>query len=141
MKKLLVLALTLALLFVMVTPAAAAGGGPGGGNGNGGGNGKGNGRGTFALVGTIASLDAANHTVTITILRGNKLAQPFIGQNITFQTSTSTRFLVSNTNGTCMTITFADLAVGQDVSANGTLASNAWTAKRIAVGARLVDQP
>jgi hypothetical protein len=149
MKKLLVLALTLALLVATTVPAMAAGG-PGGGNnpgigpgtgagtGSGLGIGTGNMRGIFALSGTVASVDPLVRTVSVEVLSGNKLAQPSIGQTVTLQTTAATRFLLRNPDGTCTVIAFDDLAAGQNVSVNGSLANDVWTAIRITVGARLV---
>jgi hypothetical protein len=138
MKKFLVLTLTLALLAITVVPAAAAGG-PGGGRGRGG-DGTPGGRGPFALAGKIESLDPAAQTVTVRVMSANRLAQTFIGQALTIRTSQATRFILRNANGTCTPITFADLAVGQAVSVNGSLANNLWSAARLTVGAMLVSQ-
>ncbi len=137
MKKILVLILTLALLAVAVIPAAAAGHGPGGGNGGG----NGNGSGIFAMAGTIAAVDSMNQAVTVKAVTGNKLVQPFIGQEVRLQTTTTTRFLLRNADGTCTAISFADLKTGQNVSVNGKLAGDVWTAQRITVGALLTGQP
>jgi len=141
MKKFFVLTLVLALLAVTVIPALAAGGAPAGnGRGGGGGTGKG-GNAPFALAGTIASLDPAARTVTVTVACGNKLVKLFIGQNLTIQTTDATRFLLRNPDSTATPITFADLAVGQKVSVYGQLANNVWTASRITVGADLTCLP
>lgn len=39
-------------------------------------------RGTFSLVGKITAIDAASGTVTVNVLKGNKLVQPYLGQFI-----------------------------------------------------------
>lgn len=138
MKKLFVLTLVLALLAITALPAFAAGGAP---TGNGGGDsGKGS-KAPFALAGTIANLDPITHTVTVTVVCGNKLVKPYVGQNLNIQTTETTRFLLRNADGTVTPITFADLAVGQKVSSNGQLANNVWTAGRITVGADLTCLP
>ncbi len=137
MKKLLVLALTLALLAVAVIPAAAAGRGPGGGKGAA----NGNGSDTFALAGTVTAIDSQSRSVTVKVAAGNKLVQPFIGQGMTLQTTSATRFLIRNADGSCTAIAFADLKAGQNVSVNGKLAGGIWTAERITVGALLVGRP
>ena len=141
MKKLFVLTLVLALVAATVVPALAAGSPPArNGCGSEGYAGKG-GSMPFALAGTIASLDPVARTVTVTIACGNLLVKPLIGQDLTLQTTDATRFLLRNPGGTATPITFADLAVGQKVSANGRLANNVWTAGRITVGAKLTCLP
>jgi hypothetical protein len=150
MKKYIVLLLVLVLTFALVIPASAAGKGPGGGNGNGNGSagvtGSGTGqgqqeaRGTFAITGTITAIGA--NSVTINVLRGNKLAQPSIGTQVTVMVNTQTRYVLrSSTTATGTIITFADLKVGQPVSVNGTLANSIWTVSRITVGASLSCLP
>ena len=137
MKKLFVLTMVVALLVVTVVPAFAAGG-PQTGNGNSGGGGSGKGvNAPFALAGTIAGLDPAVRTVTVTVACGNKLVKPFIGQDMTIQTTDATRFLLRNPDGTVTPITFDDLAVGQKVSSHGQFVNQAWIASRITVGADL----
>ena len=137
MKKIVVLTLVFALLAITAVPALAAGGIQSR-NGRGGGNEYGTGgKMPFALAGTIASIDPAARTVTVTVACGNKLVKPYIGQDLTLQTTAATRFLLRNPDGTATPITFEDLAVGQNVSSNGKLANNVWTANRITVGADL----
>jgi len=141
MKKFFVLTLVLALLAATVVPALAAGN-PSAGNGRGGrcGTGKG-GNAPFALAGTIVSLDTEARTVTISVACGNKLVKPFIGQNLTIQTTATTRFLLRNPNSTATPITYADLEFDQKVSVNGQFANNVWNASRITVGADLTCLP
>lgn len=141
MKKLstpLAVFIVLALLAVTATSALAAGNPPPGG---GGGNGH-NARGNFAVVGTITALDPGAQTVTIQVLSGNKLVQPYVGQTITLQTTATTRFLLADPAGGAATvISFADLQVGQSVNANGRVANNVWTAARLTAGVSLVHIP
>jgi hypothetical protein len=150
MKKIIVLLLVLALTFVVVIPASAAGKGPGGGNGNGNGSavvtGSGTGqaqqgaRGTFAITGTITAI--GTNSVTISVLRGNNLVQSYIGTQVTVTVNPQTRYVLrSSTTATGTIITFADLKVGQPVSANGILANSVWTTSRITVGASLSCLP
>ena len=147
MKRLFVLVLVLTLLAAVATPAYAAGGPSGkggGGKGGGGGGGDGIGKGgkmPFALVGTITSLNSATHAVTVAVVSGNTLVNPYIGQNLTIQTVATTRFLLRNPDGIATPITYEDLAVGQNVSVNGLLAIDVWTASRVTVGADLACQP
>ena len=122
MKKILTLALALFLLAVTVMPVMAARG-P---------------RGPFAMVGTITAIDPATGVVTVNALRGNKLVQPYLGQDLSIITNTRTRFLYKETiTARAVVITFADLEVGDAVSINGTFANSVWTASRITVGASL----
>jgi Domain of unknown function (DUF5666) len=141
MKKLFALALVLMLLAIAVAPALAAGGPRAGNDSSGRGFAAKGGNAPFALAGTIASLDPATRTVTMTVVCGNKLIKPYIGQTLTIQTTDATRFLLRNPGGTATSITFTELAVGQKVSANGQLANNVWTAGRITVGAELTCLP
>jgi hypothetical protein len=147
MKKIIVLLMVLILAFAVVIPVSA-GGGNGGGNG-GGGNGSGGSTGsggdqvrqgppgTFAITGTIASI--GTNTVTIDVVRGNKLAQPYFGIRIPVTVTSRTRYVLRDSTTTNITIT--DLKVGQPVSVNGTVANNIWTASRITVGASLSCLP
>ena len=137
MKKFIILTLILVLLAVSVVPAYAASQTR---DQNGVGKKiqvKQHGKMPFALAGTIASIDPAVRTVTVTVACGNKVGKPYIGQDLTLQTTVTTRFLLRNPDGIATPITFEDLAVGLNVSSNGRLANNVWTANRITVGADL----
>ena len=137
MKKIVVLALVLALLAISAVPALASGRAHSK-NGQIARNEYGKaGKMPFALAGTIASIDPVARTVTVTVACGNKLVKPYIGQDLTLQTTIATRFLLRNPDGYATPITFEDLAVGQNVSSNGNLADNVWIATRITVGAEL----
>lgn len=138
MKKLFVLTLVLALVAVTVVPALAAGSPP---EANGCVNGFCVQKAPYALAGTIASLDPETRTVTVTVACGNLLVKPFIGENLTLQTTDATRFLQRNPGSTATPITFDDLAIGQKVSSYGRLVNNVWTAGRITVGAKLSCLP
>jgi hypothetical protein len=128
MKRIFVATLVLLLLAVTVTPALAYS------------EAAARGRGPFALVGQITSVDAVTRTVSVSVLRGNMLVRPYIGQTVTLQTTGTTRFQYK-TGITVTRITFADLKVGQYVSANGPLLNDTWTASRITVGASLIHLP
>jgi hypothetical protein len=115
----------------------------GGANGNNGtgsvaGQGQQGTRGTFTITGTIAAI--GSDTVTINVIRGNKLAQPYLGTQTSITVTSRTRYLY-NDGMTTTTIAFADLKVGQPVSVNGTVVNNVWTAARITVGAALSCLP
>ena len=113
--------------------------GPLGGNGSAGsvsGNGLGQkgARGIFDMSGTIAAIGTS--TVTINVLHGNKLVQPYIGTQATVKVTSQTRYFYTD-GTTTKTIGFADLQVGQPVSVHGTVADSLWTVARITVGASL----
>jgi hypothetical protein len=138
MKKIAILFVVLVMVFAFTIPASAGGYGPGGGNGSGNGQGQQGTRGTFAMVGKIAAI--GTNTVTIDVIRGNKLVQPYIGTQVTVTVTSRTRYLYKD--GTTTTqIGFADLKVGQPVSVNGTVANSVWTVTRITVGAKLSCLP
>jgi hypothetical protein len=141
MKKLFVLSLVLMLLATAVTPALAAGGQRGGDSLNARRGARNGATTTFALAGTIASLDPAARSVTVKLASGNSLVKGYIGQNLTIQTNDSTRFLLRNPGGSATPIAFADLVVGQKVSVNGELVNSVWAATRITAGAKLVRLP
>jgi hypothetical protein len=145
MKKLTILTLVFILLAVTVVPALAAGGPPpdrgtGIGCGNGSSVNQGS-RAPFALAGTITAIDPVVHSVTVTVVCGNRLVQPYFGQDVTLRTNEATRFLLRNPEGAATPITFEDLAVGQKISSNGSLVDGTWTAIRITVGAQLICLP
>lgn len=132
MKKIAWLCVIVGLLAVTAMPTLAAGGPPPGGKSS-----KGA-RAPFALAGTITEISGTG--VTVQVVSGNRLVKDYIGQSLPLQTTSKTRYLLKTPSGT-VPITFADLEVGQDISVNGTLADNVWTANRITVGASLVHQP
>ena len=141
MKKFLVLILVLTMLTVAIVPAFAAGDSVlVAGNGNGGSNGR-RGGSVFALAGTITAINSATGAVDVAVTCGNTLVTPYIGQTVSVQTAATTRFLQYNPDGTAVIISFADLEVGQTVSANGQLANGVLTASRITVGASLSCTP
>jgi hypothetical protein len=147
MKKIIVLLAVLALTFAVNTPASANGNGSGGK-----GPGKGSGTGLFSgtnqiqqgqngavtITGTIAAIGTDN--VTINVVGGNKLVQPYLGTPLNLAVTSNTSFLLRD--GTTVTIiALMDLKVGQAVSANVTVINNIWTASRITVGASLTCLP
>jgi Domain of unknown function (DUF5666) len=159
MKKLTIISIVVILLAVSVVPAMAAGGPPAGrGSGSGictgdqAGYGIQNSYGSktgyrsqsgygirnpYALSGTITSINTESHTVTVLIACGNRLADPYDGQEVTLSTTASTRFLQRSADGTVTPISFEELASGQTVSSHGSLVDGVWTASRITSGALL----
>jgi hypothetical protein len=128
MKKLTIASLVLVVLAATAMPALAAGGPP-----------PVRGRsGSFTLAGVITAISGT--TVTVQVTGGTPIVREYIGQSLTLQTTSSTRCLLKTDTGT-VSITSADLAVGQKVSASGKVANNVWTAARITVGAALVHLP
>lgn len=97
-------------------------------------------RGTFALVGYVRAIDAQAGTITVEVLKGNNLVQPYIGQQLLITVTATTRYVY--TDGTTSTpIKFSDLKVNDPVSVNGTTANNVWKADRVTVGASLKCLP
>jgi len=128
MKKVWVALLVLVVLVATAMPALAAGGPPPV-------RGK---SGSFTLAGVITAINGT--AVTVQVTGGNPIVREYVGQILALQTTSRTRFLLKTDAG-IVPITFADLAVGQKVSASGTVANNVWTATRITVGAALVHLP
>jgi hypothetical protein len=90
------------------------------------------------LAGVITTINGK--TVSVQVTCGNPIVREYIGQALALQTTSSTRYLLKTDTGV-VPITFADLAVGQKVSASGTVANNVWTTVRITVGANLIHLP
>jgi hypothetical protein len=139
MKKLAVLFAVLVMVFAFTIPAAAGGLDRGGCMGSastctGTGQGQQGFPGMFVIVGKIS--DLGTNSVTIDVLRGNKLGQSAIGTQLTVTVTPQTLFLIRN-GTTISLIGFADLQVGQQVNVNGTVVDNVWTVYRITVGALL----
>lgn len=156
MKKIFVPFLLVTMLALAVLPAAAGNGPDGGGPGRGPmepqctpqpepyGQGtmttyrQSSPHGVFAVVGTITTLDATTGTITLTVMRANKLAQPYLSLDITVATDEKTRFLYKETTTSVATvITFDDLQVGDIVSIRGLVAEDVFTASRVTKGAKL----
>lgn len=128
MKKSLVMLMVIALLAISATPVLAARGVPP--------QPPVPNRGTlFTLAGVITAIEG--NVVTVTVVGGNPVVKPYIGQAVALQTTSTTRFLQVTPTGTVI-ITLADLEVGQNVSAQGTLVSGVWTANRITAGAKII---
>ena len=90
------------------------------------------------MVGKIANLGP--NSVTIDVIRGDKLVHPFLGTPVTVTVTPQTRYLYRDVSTTKLII-FSDLQVGQPVSVSGTVANGIWTASRITVGASLICLP
>mgnify|MGYP000468803179 CR=1 FL=1 len=127
MKRLMILLLAGVILAGIAAPALAAGNQPPK-------------RMPFNLVGRITGVDTTAATVTVEVVRGNRVVKPFIGQTVTVQTTAATRFLKKTETGV-VPITLADLQVGDAVSVQGRLAGEVWTTYRITVGANLSHLP
>ena len=127
MKKSLVVLMVVVLLAVRAVPAFAARGVPPQPP-------TPNKGGQFTLAGTITAIDG--NVVTVTVVGGNPIVKPYVGQTVSLQTNSATRFLLTSETGTIV-ITLADLQVGQNVSAQGKLANGTWTANRITAGAKI----
>lgn len=145
MKKITVITLVLIMLVISAVPALAAGGPPadrGAASGNGNDNPSRFGvRNPYALSGTIADIDLEARTVTVTVVCGNRLVKPYIGQDVILQTTENTRFLLRNADGSVIPITFEELVVGENVSSHGRLTDGVWNATRVTQGALLTCLP
>ncbi len=95
----------------------------------------------YALSGTITAIDPNSRAIDVAVACGNWMIQPYHGNSVTVQTTSSTRFLLRSQDGTATMITFADLEIGQSVSSHGTLVDGVFTASRITSGALLSCQP
>ncbi len=91
----------------------------------------------FALAGTIAGLDAQAKTGTVTVVYGNTLVKPYIGQNLVIKTNDATQFLLRKPGGYATPIAFNNLTIGQKVCVNGRYTNNGWVFGQITVGADL----
>jgi hypothetical protein len=139
MKKIGIFIVILVMVFAFTIPAAAGGHVGGSGNvssssGTGMGQGLPGGRGTFVMVGTITAL--GTNSVTIDVVRGNKLVQPIIATQMTITVTPQT--LIQYRDATSITmISFADLQVGQQASISGIALNSVWMVYRITIGAVL----
>lgn len=127
MKRWMILLLAMVIVAGMTVPVLAAGNRPPK-------------RMPFNMVGRVAAVDTGAARVTVEVVRGNRVVQPFIGQTVTVQTDAATRFLKKTGTGV-VPITLADLQAGDAVSVQGRLAGEVWTANRITVGANLSCLP
>jgi hypothetical protein len=123
MKKVIVVATVLVLLAMSSMPALAAGGHHGNGP---------HGPKAFVVSGTIVALDTTAGTVTIQVDTGNKAVKRE-GQQVTVYTNGDTRYYRKIADQKPQTITFAELAVGQKVSVEGTVANDNFTARKVTV--------
>ncbi len=128
MKKLLTVALLVTLLLVTAMPAFAARKGPTARIGAV--------ASQFTLAGKINAINAGAGTVTVTVLAGSFPVHDSMTKALVIQTTPATRYLLRTATGT-VSITFSDLAVGQNVSVQGSVVDGSWTASRITVGALL----
>jgi hypothetical protein len=95
----------------------------------------------YEFSGTITAVDDVNYAITVSVVCGNSLANPYIGQEVTVQTTSTTRFLLQNADGTVTPITFDYLEVGQNVSSHASLVDGTFMATRITSGASLSCRP
>lgn len=95
----------------------------------------------YEFSGTITAVDDVNYAITVNVVCSNSLANPYIGQEVTVQTTSTTRFLLQNADGTVTPITFDDLEAGQNVSSHASLVDGIFMATRITSGASLSCLP
>ena len=127
MKRWLLFVLLLGLLFTTVLPVSAAG----------------NGRSNFTLVGWLRGVDVDGKTVTIEVVRGNKVAQFEIGNKGLPISADNARLLYNDGINVSEIEDISDLVdfINEPVSVHGTYTNEAWTASRITVGAKLIHFP
>ncbi|MCS7011615.1 MAG: hypothetical protein NZL98_09615 [Anaerolineales bacterium] len=153
MKKILLPLILVVLLAVSIIPAAAGQSGPGTGpqtTPQPAPQGQGtmttyrqsSPRGTFTVTGKVTAVDAVNKTITLTVLRSNKLVKAYVNTDVTIVTTSTTKFLYKSTStATATKITLSDIQVGDYISATGTVANNVWTTTRVTEGATLSCLP
>ena len=89
--------------------------------------------GQFRLTGTITAINPLTKTVTVRVMNGNPLVQPYIGKTLKIQASVQTRYQLRQ--GTTLTsIKFANLTIGDHVTVNGMHREQAWNAWCFTVG-------
>ncbi len=95
-------------------------------------------RGTFALTGQVTAVDTVNQTITLTVVRSNKLVKAYVNTNVTIVITSTTKFLYKSSSiATATKITFNDIQVGDYISVTGTVANNVWKTTRVTEGATL----
>ena len=97
-------------------------------------------RGVVSLTGIISAIDTTNLAITVTVSRANKLAQPYIDQDVFVLTTDTTRFLYREDRNTQVTvISFEEILAGDKVSVLGLSAEDGtWTALRVTKGALMI---
>ncbi len=92
--------------------------------------------GNFQLIGKITAFDPEANTITVLVVRGNKMVKQFIGTELTITVTTTTRFHFKK--GMNATPTGIDgLVVGDPVSINGKIVDDVWTARLVNMTASL----
>ncbi len=80
----------------------------------------------YSLVGQVVGVNTTDKTVTVTVLSGNAVVRPFVGQQQALHTNDRTRFLPAGT-------TLASLAAGTRISSMGLFAGETFSASQIIV--------
>jgi hypothetical protein len=121
MKKIVMVLLVFAVLAIGATTALAAGGPP-----------KPNPHAAFVLDGKITAIDGT--TLSVDITHSNGVTKKLLGatKTVTLTTTGETSYLMWTSAG-AKPAAFADLAVGQNIMAEGRVAAGVWTAQRILI--------
>jgi len=114
MKKFLIPVLVLIMLLTSFTPAYARGGGGAGD--------------VVRVNGVITAIDAPNMSFTIQVDSGE-----YKGQDITVQTTNRTKYAWKVSDDGCVSITFNDLKIDQEVGVTGTFDGNDFYARKVVV--------
>jgi hypothetical protein len=142
-KKLIVVIAIMLSVLLVATPAMAAGPRQGSQHCHQGGNqqktehrgAEGQGQQLFALVGTITGKTASS--ITISVIKSNKPAKPYIGDTATVEVTGSTRYLRWTEDGG-EPISFDALSIGDAASANGRIVDGVLIATRVTIDAPCV---
>lgn len=112
MKKWFIGALVLAVVALVCAPVALAG------NGHQQHGGQALGHAKFMAKGTVTAVDAEAGTLTMLVWRGNRRVHPYLGTELTMMVAPDARIREVTPDG-CVTITLADVTVGDRVMAKG----------------------
>jgi len=84
----------------------------------------------FSLTGTITALGV--DSITVLVGNGNRLAKPYIGQELVVLVTENTRYRQWTPDG-CVPIEFGDVQVGDTISIQGSASEGVFTARRVTV--------
>ena len=119
-KRLVVVAIVTLVAVVTCTPALASGERASSGSHE-----------KFSVLGTITAIEA--DTITIQVLEGSRLVQPYIGQALTVQITSTTLYYRWTPDG-LVSISYSDVKVDDRANIHGTIADDGdFTTSRVIV--------
>ena len=139
MKKMLSLSLLILIMAALVVTPALAGGTGGGGKVGHQRNGD-----RFALVGWVTEVsEVVDGTITVNVWMGNQLVKEYIDDVLTIKTDENTRFRCFNcfNDPECEPLTFADVGVGDAISAGGVVNEDDGGIQHFLAGRVTMDVP